>query len=56
MGIPLLEAIEQTSGMRAGGAAPPIEEGKPALSEADLAKQNEASMRELQQMMGGLGT
>lgn len=53
MGMPLLEAIEQTEHMRAGGAAPPISE---STSEADLAKQNEASMRQLQQMMGGLGT
>jgi len=53
VGKPLLEAIEDTANLRAGGPTP---EGTETLPEADLSKQNEESMRQLQQMMGGLGT
>lgn len=43
--------------MRAGATATPKDaEGKRVPTEAEIAKQNEASMRELQRMMGGLGT
>lgn len=41
--------------MRAGGVASESE-GTVQVSEAQLAKQNEVSMRQLQNMMGGLGT
>jgi hypothetical protein len=41
--------------MRAGGVASESE-GTVQVPEDQLAKQNEASMRQLQNMMGGLGT
>ena len=51
------EAVEQTANLRAGGASVESKTGEPAVqSEAALAKQNEASVREVSAMMGGLGT
>lgn len=49
----MLEAVEQTVAMRAGGAAP---EPTKEMSEEALARQNALAMRELQKQMGGLGT
>lgn len=57
MGIPLHEAIEQTTHMRAGGSGPPEESGTPrerVPTESELVRQNEASMQQLNQMMRGL--
>lgn len=57
MGISLLDAIEQTSAMRAGGSESASEPGTPKVqSEEALAQQNQQAMRELQRQMGGLGT
>lgn len=51
----MLDALDQTSAMRAGGTTTASEPGTPAVqSEAALAKQNDAAMRELQRQMGGL--
>ncbi len=52
----LLDAVEQTASMRAGG--PTVEEPgtPPVQSEAELARQNERAIRELGAMMGGLGS
>ena len=55
VGISMLDALDQTSALRAGGTASESQPDTPAVqSEAALAKQNDAAMRELQRQMGGL--
>jgi hypothetical protein len=58
VGVSMLDAVEQTSNFRAGGRSVETSvSSEPAVpSEAALARQNEAALRELGSMMGGLGT
>ena len=51
----MLDAVEQTANMRAGGPTVQPEPGSPQVqSEAALARENERAMRDLQKMMGGV--
>jgi hypothetical protein len=50
----MLDAVEQTANMRAGGPTVQPEPGTQVQSEAALARENERAMRELQKMMGGV--
>lgn len=53
----MLEAVEQTSNLRARDPEVPADAtGKPVPSESELAAQNQRAMRELQNLMGGLGS
>lgn len=59
MGIPLHEALEQTEHMRAGGPGPITQDGEDAPrervpTEAELARQNEKAMAQLNALMSGL--
>ena len=55
-GMSLHEAIDQTAHLRAGGSKEKESRESQVPSEEQLVRQNQASMRELQQLMGGLGT
>lgn len=59
VGISLQEAVDQTAHLRAGGTPSELEGEvvEPSVqSEAEVARQNEKALKELQMMMGGLGT
>lgn len=53
VGVPLLDAIEQTANLRAGGAPAPLPAGAaPVLTEDDTVQQNEQALRELSTLLG----
>jgi len=55
--ISLLDAVEQTANLRAGGTSDPsAAQTAHVPSEEEIARKNEVALRELSSMMGGLGT